>query len=112
MGPSGLSISSVTGQTALKKVSQVANSDVLHLAGEFTAKGAPGEKSPFSSGKASMHAMMSGEFPTDETKAAQVEIAIVTMTFDASGKPDPNGPEVQVTGDYKLSGRRTYKLLK
>jgi hypothetical protein len=108
---SGLAIAKIKGATTLQKVTKDGAVDVLHLAADLTATLAPAAQGPFTSVDATMTATFTGAFPTDLTKSIQEEGQTMTMVIKASGKPNPEGPVVQVASIMKRSISRQWKLL-
>jgi hypothetical protein len=108
---SGLAITKITGATTLQKVTKAGAVDVLHLAADLTATLAPAAQSPFTIADSTMTAAFTGAFPTDPTKSVHQEGETMTMSIKASGKPNPEGPVVQVASILKRSINRQWKLL-
>ena len=111
LGDAGLSVASVQGATTLQKVTKSDGVDVLHLAGNMIAKMSPAAKGPFTAADATMNATFTGAIPVDLTKTVREEGATMTMVIKASGKPNPEGPTVQMSGNMKRSATRQYKML-
>ena len=112
LAASGLNVTSVKGTTTLEKVTKDAGVDVMHLVGNMTATLSPAPKGPFTSAESTMTATFTGAFPTDFSKSRREEGSTMTMVLKASGKPNPQGPVVQVSGKMKRSATRQYKLVK
>lgn len=106
-----LSITSVKGSTTLQKITKDGDSDVLHLGANMTATLAPAPKSPFTNMNSTLTATFTGAFPVDVTKCVREEGETMNMIIQASGKPNPQGPEMQLSGKAKRSINRQYKFL-
>ena len=108
----GLSVASVKGTTTLQKVTTDGGVEVIHLLANMTATLSPAAaKGPLTSVDSTMTATFTGAFPTDITKSVREEGATMTIVLKASGKPNPEGPVVQISGNAKRSSTRQYKLL-
>lgn len=110
MAGQGMTIESISGQTTLESVTKEGGTDVLHLKSNMTAKVNPKPQGPFTSAEAKMEANFTGAFPADPLKAKREEGVEMTMTFRGAGKPNPNGPEMELIGVTKRTSNSTSKL--
>lgn len=111
MAGSGMKVSNLKGMTTLQKVTKDAGTDVLHLVSNLGATLSTTGTTPLKSLGSTMTATFTAALPIDNTKSIREEGGTMAMTMKASGKPNPEGPEVLMSASMKLSIIRRYKLL-
>jgi hypothetical protein len=110
LSTAGMSVESVKGTTTLQKVTKDGSVEVIHLLGNMTATMSATAKGPFTFADSTMTATFTGAFPADITKSVREEGLTMTMVLKASGKPNPEGPVVQISSNLKRSVTRQFKL--
>jgi hypothetical protein len=107
-----LEIQKVSGKTTLQNVTKEDDHDVLHLASTMTATLSPAAGGKFSSGTMTLQITAGGKFPANGVEGAQEETGTMNMTVRMSGKPDPNGPTIQMTATAKRTATHKTKPMK
>ena len=92
-------------------VTQDGGVDISHIQANLNAAATPTSGGPFTSGNTTLDGKFTGAIPSDITKIARVDTETMNMVMKVSGKPNPEGPAIQMNLTAKRSVTSKIKLL-